>query len=377
LITLSIRHKTTYRFHEQVTLWPHRLMLRPRESRDLRLISSNVTVTPPATVTWAYDIFGNAVAAATFQGRSDRLEIDSVVELQLYAAVWPVFDIPASAIQYPFRYSDDEWIDLGALAAQQYPDAAGRLRNWARRFVRSNPTDTLALLKDLSAGVSEAIRYQSREDEGAQSPSDTLDRGWGSCRDFAVLFAEAARSLGFGTRIVSGYLYNPDHRSIGSSDAGSTHAWAEVYGLDNLRSDQSQRGWLQFDPRCGRAGHSASRSRIRQLSWNDQRLRRHVGGGSRHVMNIAGFATRVSSVMAPSKESGPCPVATFGKQPRETHMTSEEPDGAAAMACAPARPTPQDPGKCVTKVRSRESSHTGSRAPRRKNRRPVSTAPPV
>jgi transglutaminase-like putative cysteine protease len=240
LITLRILHKTTYRFHEQVTLWPHRLMLRPRESRDLRLISSNVTVTPPATVTWAYDVFGNAVAAATFQSTSDRLEIDSVVELQLDAAAWPVFDIAASAIHYPFRYSDDEWIDLGALAAQQYPDAEGRLGNWARRFVRSNPTDTLALLKDLSAGVSEAIRYQSREDEGTQSPSDTLDRGWGSCRDFAVFFAEAARSLGFGTRIVSGYLYNPDHRSIGSSDAGSTHAWAEVY--------VPGAGWITFDP---------------------------------------------------------------------------------------------------------------------------------
>jgi transglutaminase-like putative cysteine protease len=29
-----------------------------------------------------------------------------------------------------------------------------------------------------------------------------------ACRDFAVLFVEAARSLGFGARIVSGYLDN-------------------------------------------------------------------------------------------------------------------------------------------------------------------------
>ena len=237
LITLKIHHRTTYRYREPVSLGPHRLMLRPRESRDLRLISSDVVVMPAPVVTWAHDVFGNAVATATFQTMADNLVIDSVAELQLNAAAWPVFDVAASAIIYPFRYSDDEWIDLGALTIQQYPDPAGRLRGWAQAFVGGNPTDTLALLKDLSAGVSGWICYQSREDEGTQSPTQTLDRGWGSCRDFAVLFVEAARCLGFGARIVSGYLYNPDQ---GSTDAGSTHAWAEVY--------VPGAGWITFDP---------------------------------------------------------------------------------------------------------------------------------
>ena len=220
LISLKIHHKTTYRYRQPVSLGPHRLMLRPRESRDLRLISSDVVVTPAAVVTWAHDVFGNAVATATFQAMTDNLVIDSVAELQLNAAAWPVFDIAASAIFYPLRYSDDEWIDLGALANQQYADPAGQLRGWARSFVRSNPTDTLALLKDLSAGVPGQIAYQSREDEGTQSPVQTLNRGWGSCRDFAVLFVEAARSLGFGARIVSGYLYNRDQDFVGSTGAG-------------------------------------------------------------------------------------------------------------------------------------------------------------
>ena len=154
MITLRIHHRTTYRYRQPVSLGPHRLMLRPRESRDLRLISSDVTVTPAATVTWAQDVFGNAVATATFQSMADILVIDSVVELQLNAAAWPVFDIAASAIVYPFQYSSDEWIDLGALAIQQYPDPSGRLRDWARAFVRGNSTDTLSLLKDLCAGVS-------------------------------------------------------------------------------------------------------------------------------------------------------------------------------------------------------------------------------
>jgi transglutaminase-like putative cysteine protease len=236
LITLSIRHKTSYRYRESVRLGPHRLMLRPRESRDLRLVSSDVTVTPAAAVTWAHDVFGNAVATATFQSMADHLVIDSVAVLQLDAAPWPVFDIAASAASFPFVYSPEDWVDLGALAVPQYPDPTGRLRLWARGFVRSAPTDTLALLKDLSVGVAERILYQSREDEGTQSPIETLDRGWGSCRDFAVLFVEAARTLGFGARIVSGYLYNPEREK----DAGTTHAWAEVF--------VPGAGWITFDP---------------------------------------------------------------------------------------------------------------------------------
>jgi transglutaminase-like putative cysteine protease len=215
-------------------------MLRPRESRDLRLLSSNVVVTPDATVIWAQDVFGNAVATATFQSMAGTLVIDSVAEVELDAVDWPIFDVAASAICYPFRYSDDEWTDLGALTIQQYPDPSGRLQDWTRAFVHANPTDTLALIKDLSAGVSGWISYQSREDEGTQSPIQTLDRGWGSCRDFAVLFVEAARSLGFGARIVSGYLYQPDHNIMGSVDAGATHAWAEVY--------VPGAGWITCDP---------------------------------------------------------------------------------------------------------------------------------
>jgi transglutaminase-like putative cysteine protease len=240
LITLRIHHTTSYRYHRPVTLGPHRLMLRPRESRDLRLISSEIRVTPDAVVTWAQDVFGNAVATAAFQTMADTLLIDSIVELELTAAAWPVFDIAASAICYPFSYSNDEWIDLGGLTVQQYPDPAGQLRAWTQAFVRSNPTDTLSLLKDLSAGVSGYVAYQSRENEGTQSPIQTLDRRWGSCRDFAVLFVEAARTLGFGARIVSGYLYQPEQNSVGSADAGSTHAWAEVF--------VPGAGWITFDP---------------------------------------------------------------------------------------------------------------------------------
>ena len=65
----------------------------------------------------------------------------------------------------------------------------------------------------------------------------------GSCRDIAALFIETTRHLGFGARAVSGYLFDPD---MALDDAGSTHAWTEVY-LPGA-------GWIPFDPTHLRIG---------------------------------------------------------------------------------------------------------------------------
>jgi transglutaminase-like putative cysteine protease len=203
-------------------------------------MSNSVSVTPNAMVTWAHDVFGNTVATASFQSMTSSLIIESNALIQLDTVAWPVFDIAMSAIWFPFQYSADEFADLGALVVPERADVSAGLRTWAQTIVRGNPTDTLSLLKDLSAAIPATVAYQSRNDEGTQAPMETLRRGCGSCRDFAVLFTEAARTLGFGARIASGYLFNPDQESVGSADAGSTHAWAEVY--------IPGAGWITFDP---------------------------------------------------------------------------------------------------------------------------------
>lgn len=238
MIALRIRHRTTYRYHRPVSLRPHRLMLRPRETRELRLRSVELLIEPHAAVTWALDVAGNAVATASFQAMTRLLTIESIVDLELDAAAWPIFNVADSAISYPFRYSTDERTDLGSLVTPQHFDPEGRLDIWSHGFVRSMPTDTLSLLKDINLGVSAQIFYQSRDDEGTQTPVETLNRGWGSCRDMAALFAEAVRTLGFGARVVSGYLH--DSGAVGSAGPGTTHAWAEVY--------VPGAGWITFDP---------------------------------------------------------------------------------------------------------------------------------
>lgn len=240
MTTLAVHHRTIYRYRAPMVFGPHRLMLRPRESRTLRLHAHDLEISPAATVTWAHDVAGNAVATATFAEPADMLVIDSAAELTLDVDEWPVFDIAASASTFPFLLSEDEMTDLGALRLQAYLDSTGRLREWAQGFVASVRTDTLSLLKDVSNGVSAQIVYEERDNEAAQTPVETLARGRGSCRDFAVLFVDAVRSLGFGARIVSGYLCDPDRDTVGSAGTGSTHAWAEVY--------VPGAGWIMFDP---------------------------------------------------------------------------------------------------------------------------------
>jgi transglutaminase-like putative cysteine protease len=147
---LTVHHRTIYRYNAPMAFGPHRLMLRPRESRTLRLHTHELVVSPAASVSWANDVAGNAVATANFAARSNELVIDSIARLTLDVDEWPVFDIAASAATYPFLLSEEEMTDLGALRLQAYLDSTGQLRDWAQGFVAGEGTDSLALLKDIS-----------------------------------------------------------------------------------------------------------------------------------------------------------------------------------------------------------------------------------
>lgn len=249
MVHLTISHTTRYRYRRKVLLNPHRLMLRPRESRLLQVKALDLRLDPPGHVEWSHDVFGNAIATAVFAEPAPELGIESRAELLQSEQAWPVFPIAASAISYPFALDDNDRVDLGALLKPHYPDPDGRLSVWVRSFVAPGATDTLAMLKDLNAGASAPVTYEVREEYGTQAPLETLQRRRGSCRDLATLLAEAARHLGFGARLVSGYLWDPAQDQVGSAGSGSTHAWTEIY--------VPGAGWIAFDPtnRSVGAGH--------------------------------------------------------------------------------------------------------------------------
>jgi transglutaminase-like putative cysteine protease len=198
---------------------------------------------------WIPDVFGNSVAIADFAEPTRELRIESVLDLERYAFERPQFELEPEARSYPFIYSPEDRIDLGRMIEPHYPDPRDELHQWARGFVASRPTDTLALLMDLNSGIRASFAYLARDEEGTQTPLETLRRGSGSCRDFALLLIEAARSLGFGARFVSGYLYDPaldGGANAAVQGAGATHAWADIY-LPGA-------GWVEFDPTNGVIG---------------------------------------------------------------------------------------------------------------------------
>lgn len=246
---LTICHRTVYRYGRPVTLLPHRMMLCPRGQHDLRLLTTLLSCTPPAHIEWTQDVFGNLIATASFSEAVETLTIDSRMVVDQSATAWPVFSIAPSAHDFPFAYSTEEVADLGAMREPQYPDAADSVRDWVESFRGPEPIDTLTLLKAINAGILAEFAYVARDEEGTQSPDQTIHSASGSCRDFATLFLEAVRHLGFGARAVSGYLQEAKPGDGAAAQHGATHAWAEVY--------LPCAGWIAFDPTHARMGGGA------------------------------------------------------------------------------------------------------------------------
>lgn len=242
---LTVRHETHYRYSAPVKFGTHRLMLRPRDSHDLRLVGAELTLSPPGETRWIHDVFGNSVAQVEFAAPAAELLIVSTLHLEHYGLTRPVFPIAPEAQVYPFVYSANDRSDLGRLLDRHYPDPNGLVDTWAKQFVSGRFMSTYNLLSNMNAAIKEQFTYNMRFEEGTQTPIETLQRRSGTCRDFALLFVEAVRSLGFGARFITGYLYDPalDGGVSGIQGSGATHAWADVY-LPGA-------GWVEYDPTNG------------------------------------------------------------------------------------------------------------------------------
>jgi transglutaminase-like putative cysteine protease len=245
---LTIHHKTVYRYTHPVAFGEHRVMLRPRDGHDLRVISNKLEIVPePMSLRWIHDVFGNSVAIATFDERAETLSFVNTATVEHNPAEEFALTPDDPAYFYPFLYDDEEFLDLVQFITPQYGDPNGELSAWARNFLdEEGPTPTFNILSGMTYGIRKAFSYRKRHEQGTQHPLDTLQTRSGTCRDYALFMIEALRRLGIAARFVSGYIAIPGDRAHGYVGGGSTHAWVQVY--------LPSAGWIEFDPTNGIVG---------------------------------------------------------------------------------------------------------------------------
>jgi transglutaminase-like putative cysteine protease len=245
-----LKHTTIYRYAAPVTLGRHRLMIRPRDSHEMRLHGATLTISPqPSQTVWQYDVVGNSIALVDFAVPATELMIESTLDVERFPSIDTDHLVADHARNLPLSYSAEEIRDLAGLQERHVPDAEHAVDQWAKGFL-VQPDDspglpeTLPVLNAMAAAIKQDFTYQARDAYGTQPPPETLQSRSGTCRDFAYLMMEGARSLGLAARFVSGYIYDPGRDAAGDAPAvtggGATHAWAQIY-LPGA-------GWMHFDP---------------------------------------------------------------------------------------------------------------------------------
>ena len=263
----TVHHRTTYRYTRPVSFGEHRWMFRPRDSFEQRLISAGRTVSPqPVETNWRHDVFGNQIAVVSFADdeRGSELTFESDITLEHTELNGPRFRTTDRARTWPFDYDEDILADLAPYRHVQYPSQ--QVTDWANAVI-AGTSDTAELLLQLAFAVRKTCSYSRRTDPGTLPPAETLARGRGTCRDFALLMIEAARTLGFAARFVTGYIYVPERDAGLIRGGGATHAWVQVF--------VPGAGWVEYDPTNGIVG---TRDLIRVGVARDPRQARPLSG---------------------------------------------------------------------------------------------------
>jgi transglutaminase-like putative cysteine protease len=244
---LSIRHVTTYHYIQPVAFGEHRMMLRPRDDDDQKVIETELEITPrPKQLAWTRDSLGNHVATAHFGDRACELRLVSNIRLDHAPADFRSTDIKDFARTFPFTYAPEDRPDLEPFIAPLSPHPA--VDRWSAAFFREDGSaDTHELLGTMTRTIRRTFKHVSRHEKGIQPPVCTLNHGSGSCRDLAVLMITALRARGIAARFVSGYLHLADDDDDDCAAGGNTHAWVQVYVPGP--------GWIDFDPSGGSMGN--------------------------------------------------------------------------------------------------------------------------
>ena len=247
-LKIVISHKTVYKYDRAVSLSPHIFRLRPAPHSRTPIESYSIKIKPENQfLNWQQDPFGNYMARLIFPDKTTELSVDVEVIADLKTINPFDFFVEESAEEYPFEYTETIKKELSPYLEVK---EKGKLLQDFLKTIDYTPRKTIYFLIDINRKIYEYLKYNIRLDPGVQSCEESLELKSGSCRDYAWLFVQTLRHLGFGARFVSGYLVQlkSDEKSLDGpsgpeEDFTDLHAWAEVY-LPGA-------GWIGFDATSG------------------------------------------------------------------------------------------------------------------------------
>ncbi len=232
---IRILYQAQYSYAEAVSFSPHVFRLFPRAESHVRVLGSSFRTNAEAVVHYRRDLFDNDIASCFYPDKSTLLQAS--LDLELVVEERNAFDflVDAHALNLPFAY---QAMELRVLSPYLQDARRIDLPFWKAPLQARALIETLM---ELIESIHTHIEYERREEGEPHAPAELLQRGVGSCRDFAVLLAEVLRGMGIATRLASGYLCE-----FGDGDKiaeGSLHAWTEAY--------IPGAGWLGMDPTNG------------------------------------------------------------------------------------------------------------------------------
>lgn len=247
-LKVVISHKTKYKYDRPVNLSPHIFRLRPAPHSRTPIEAYSIKIKPENQFfNWQQDPFGNYLARLVFPEKTTELSIDVEIIADLKTINPFDFFIEESAEEFPFEYS--ETIKKELLPYLEINEE-GKLLTDFIKTIDTSKRKTIDFLIDINQKIYEYLSYNIRMEPGVQTCAETLESKSGSCRDFAWLFVQVLRHLGFGARFVSGYLVQlkSDEKSLDGpsgpeEDFTDLHAWTEVY--------IPGAGWIGLDSTSG------------------------------------------------------------------------------------------------------------------------------
>jgi len=234
---LQIRYEAIYRYEAPASLSPHIVRVFPRTDLFVKIERVDFTTAPTGDVQFRRDLFDNLIAFCFYPELLGEMPFRLVLDVEVREKNPFHFLLESRAMRVPPRYSPEE---LAVLSAFVTPTGPLSLPEPLASGV-SRPT--VECLITLNSWIHGNLAYERREDGDPFEPAETLRRGAGSCRDFAVLLAEVLRHNGVAARLASGFVWEGDLPESDRRAESAMHAWVEAW-LPGA-------GWIGMDPTNG------------------------------------------------------------------------------------------------------------------------------